>query len=379
MLRITEKENVLMRECICLKQEDRRLYIYGSGIAGQMIFHALQSYGITADGFCVDEQYCKPGMFCCGKAVISAEVVEQMAQAGSRLIVFVAFAVDHTRRWKVSEYLKVIDGDFTSQGASLALMEDGKIDRAFVDAHTEALNELYHMLGDEKSRQCMNAFLEQKISGSLEYLAGLHEGNQYYVKDLVRLDHVSCMIDCGAYDGDSFRAFCQNYKQETGKDYSGTAFLLEPDSVNFQKLSGEYSGQENIVLMNMGAWDCQETLSFAEGNTTSSISKGGAISIKVDTIDHIVNQKERGRVDFIKMDIEGSELRALKGAEAVIKKDHPVLAVCVYHKKEDLLTIPQYIRQLYGGYRLYLRAHSRYCLELVLYALPDEKTAGENA
>jgi len=69
------------------------------------------------------------------------------------------------------------------------------------------------------------------------------------------------------------------------------------------------------------------------------------------------------------MDIEGSELNALKGAEAVIRKYHPVLAVCVYHKKEDLLEIPQYIKSLYPGYKLYLRTYSKYCQELVLYAV----------
>lgn len=71
------------------------------------------------------------------------------------------------------------------------------------------------------------------------------------------------------------------------------------------------------------------------------------------------------------MDIEGSELQALHGAESVIKKYHPILAVCVYHKKDDLLTIPQYIRKLYEGYRLYLRAYVRYSEELVLYAMPE--------
>lgn len=71
------------------------------------------------------------------------------------------------------------------------------------------------------------------------------------------------------------------------------------------------------------------------------------------------------------MDIEGSELKALEGAKGAIQKHHPILAICVYHRKEDLLTIPQYIKSLYGGYRLYLRAHSRYALELVLYAVPE--------
>lgn len=72
---------------------------------------------------------------------------------------------------------------------------------------------------------------------------------------------------------------------------------------------------------------------------------------------------------MIKMDIEGSELKALKGAALTIKEHHPILAVCVYHKKEDLVTIPQYIKSLCPKYRLYLRNYSRYSQELVLYAV----------
>jgi hypothetical protein len=76
-----------------------------------------------------------------------------------------------------------------------------------------------------------------------------------------------------------------------------------------------------------------------------------------------------GRVDFIKMDIEGSELNALQGAQNTIRKYKPILAICVYHKKNDLLTIPAYIHSICPEYKFYLRAHSKYSQELVLYAV----------
>ena len=76
------------------------------------------------------------------------------------------------------------------------------------------------------------------------------------------------------------------------------------------------------------------------------------------------------RADFIKMDIEGAELYALKGARNTIETYHPILAICVYHRREDLITIPEYIRTLYEGYKFYIRAYSLYSTELVLYAVP---------
>lgn len=69
------------------------------------------------------------------------------------------------------------------------------------------------------------------------------------------------------------------------------------------------------------------------------------------------------------MDIEGAELNALMGAESTIRTYKPILAICVYHKKEDLIDIPQFIMSIRADYKFYLRAYSRCTQELVLYAI----------
>ena len=69
------------------------------------------------------------------------------------------------------------------------------------------------------------------------------------------------------------------------------------------------------------------------------------------------------------MDVEGAELSTLKGAKETIKKYKPRLAVCVYHKLEDILEIPQYILSLDPSYRLYMRNYESFGLETVLYAV----------
>lgn len=246
-----------------------------------------------------------------------------------------------------------------------------KIDVSFVNEYKDTLEELYAELGDEKSRQCMEGYINQKITGKFEYLKPLWTQNQYYEKELVHLNDVSCIVDCGAYDGDTFCSFCENYKQDTGKDYVGQAFLLEPMGDNHRKLQERFSGISGVVTIKLGAWNEKTFLGFNGGKEKSQggkISKSGRMLIEVDKIDNIVPQSTK--VDFIKMDIEGSELNALKGAENIIRKYHPILTVCVYHKTEDLVTIPQYIKSLYADYKLYLRAHSNVSQDLVLYALP---------
>ena len=70
------------------------------------------------------------------------------------------------------------------------------------------------------------------------------------------------------------------------------------------------------------------------------------------------------------MDIEGAELPSLKGAENTIRHYKPKLAISVYHKYDDLFTIPKYIKSLNNEYKFYLRAHYKpYFNDLVLYAI----------
>jgi len=80
-------------------------------------------------------------------------------------------------------------------------------------------------------------------------------------------------------------------------------------------------------------------------------------------IDDITNN-----ATFIKMDIEGAELNALKGAKKTIIANTPKLAISIYHQLNDLWEIPIYIKQLVPEYKLYVRHHSKTIAETVLYA-----------
>ena len=75
------------------------------------------------------------------------------------------------------------------------------------------------------------------------------------------------------------------------------------------------------------------------------------------------------RVVHIKMDIEGAEKRALRGAVEIIRRDKPMLAICVYHKNDDLLEIPKLIKEIVPDYKFYLRHHNVAGTETVLYAI----------
>ena len=112
-----------------------------------------------------------------------------------------------------------------------------------------------------------------------------------------------------------------------------------------------------------------------------TITSGGGISViketagdtpvKVATADKFVEANKLPRVDFIKMDVEGHELKVLAGARETIKTFKPSLALSAYHRGEDLTALPKFISGLNGDYKFYLRHCSTVWAETVLYAFAN--------
>ena len=73
------------------------------------------------------------------------------------------------------------------------------------------------------------------------------------------------------------------------------------------------------------------------------------------------------------MDIEGSEKEALKGARNTIKKYKPKLAICLYHKPEDIITLPQYILELAPEYKFKIRHYTTFAYDTILYAYVEKE------
>ena len=87
------------------------------------------------------------------------------------------------------------------------------------------------------------------------------------------------------------------------------------------------------------------------------------------SIDDFVEGQGAKKIDFIKMDVEGFELNALRGAARTMEKHRPKLAISLYHKPQDFFEIPIYLKDVFPFYRLYLEHYTIFGEETVLYAI----------
>ena len=199
---------------------------------------------------------------------------------------------------------------------------------------------------------------------------------QYFDEDIMMPQEGEVFIDGGCFDCNTDKAFIKWCKGNYRKIYA-----FEPDRENYEKCLKKCreEGIADIELYQRGLWDCETELSFEAGDgqgskiseedaSISHAGENGSNVIKISTaaIDDVVGDE---KVSFIKLDVEGAELKALQGAYRTIRTYHPRLAISIYHKPEDVIEILEYILSLHDDYKLYIRHYQMSPCETIVYAL----------
>jgi len=178
------------------------------------------------------------------------------------------------------------------------------------------------------------------------------------------------VIDCGVCYGDTvlqFAAACAPNGRVFGFEFAPSNLVIAE-----QNLALNPSLAERIELIRHPVWSESGTPLYVSGagpaTRVSSERRSDGMRCETLSIDDFVNKRNLDRVDFIKMDVEGAELHALRGAAETIKTFKPNLAICVYHNLMDFIEIPEYISSLVEEYELKLRHYTVYLGETVLFA-----------
>ena len=160
--------------------------------------------------------------------------------------------------------------------------------------------------------------------------ASFHKENVGYLRHYdLKLGNV--VIDAGGYEG-TFAIYAARAVGETGR-----VIVFEPDTENCRKLEANIrlNGLTNVIVVNKALWSEDKTLKFNNKHTAGASfffnASPHVVEIPAVSIDNELERLGISKVDFIKMDIEGSEIRAIEGAKKMLMNNAVNLAVASYH------------------------------------------------
>jgi len=333
--------------------------LYGGGFYARELASFLASIGINISDYMVDDEYVKE---------ISEDIkpcsIADIEARYETMHLFLAYcgnpdkAVEklNSLQSRSITSIQIVDCRFWERFSAFTPER--------VNVEKDRYQSVFAWLQDDLSRKTYIEYINAKLLYDSSDLRKLKSEKQYFPVDLRQFEpSVSdIFVDAGAFTGDTLEDVVTMTAGIGCKRY----YAFEPDKHNAEQLRLSVQDQNlNFVdIIAKGLWDRPASLRFScNDGSRSTINTGGRGKIEVDTIDSF-----RIPATFIKMDIEGAEYEALLGASETIHRHHPNLAIALYHKPEDLLQIPIYIKSLCPDYRLFLRIHNYFSEELVLYA-----------
>ena len=226
------------------------------------------------------------------------------------------------------------------------------------------------LLADDKSRDELAAQVEWRYWMNFEALpAPLDPFETYFPLDLISPLEDEVFVDCGSFQGDTLPSFTAHWNSRFKH-----IFAVEPDPQNRKVLettieSLGLTDRATIVPCALGSRN--GIVSFAStGTVVSQIQENGSLSVECRRLDAI---DWPHMPTYIKMDIEGAEPEAIIGASDLLRRHHPILVACTYHRSEHLWRIPILIHSIAPKYRLFLRRYAEECWEGICYAIPDDR------
>lgn len=356
---INSLKNLYTEQALLAQKEGFKIYIFGAGIVGQIVEKQfLEPYGVRADFFVEANAFYRGPREVSGIPVIPYSDVDTLDEKMLLLVAYDYTGLDTYDTPSFDIKGKAFVGDV---GTFTGCRQNGCLDVSFFKSRYSEFEKTYAMLSDRTSKEIMVAFFKTRLTSDLIYLKDLWKKDQYFDEEIVDINTIDNYVDCGAFIGDSYDELM---RKRSAKELEN-AWLFEPEQKNLSILQEKYARCSNVDIIAKGVWDERKDLYFNGDGISGTISNTGT-RVEVDSIDNICTGHQ---VDFIKMDIEGSEYNALLGAKKTIQTYLPTLAICVYHKKDDLIKIPNLIQSFTNEYNYFLRIYKPYTHELVLYAV----------
>lgn len=352
-------------------KEQSELYdicIWGMGNLGKIICQWFQDNEIPIKYFCDNENE-KHGETFQGVKCVSYERIAEFKDG-----LYVIIAVENAQAcYAINEQIKDFPRVYHNPlGISAYMLQIFDVDKERFEIWYK---KSYDLLADRQSKDVYKALLELRLQSEIRdyepnYMEKYYSKHQYIVEDIIDYSKVETVIDCGAFIGDSLEEFIHF---NIGNEFH----CFEMDSDVYRVLENnihtKFEGKgRKIVPYLYGVGDTNETITYISDQTGASrICTEGNQSSKIVSLDNMFVEK---KVDLIKMDIEGAEEAALHGATLVIQKNHPILAISMYHNYKQFSIMPYLIHSIFTGYKIYIRHHKNTLDDTGCYAVYEQES-----
>lgn len=352
------------------------LVLFGAGNLGRRTLAGLRKIGIEPRCF-VDNNSSRWGQSLDGLPLIGPQEAARLYGSSATFVIVIWGALGKDRMSTRIEQLRQLG----CRSIATFIPLYWKFPHLFLPHYTidlphrihlesDRIRKAFSLMADDRSRNEFLAQLKFRAQGDFAALPSPVEGPIYFREELFRLGKRGTLVDCGAFDGDTLNLFLE----VTASSFD-RIIAFEPDPDNFARLSGfvdtlPIAIRQRIMLHQAATGAVHERVKMEVGSGPSSHLGSGDSEVECLTLDSVLREVP---ATFIKMDIEGSELSALAGAQDSIRRDRPILAISAYHRQSDLWNIPLCIHELDPDYSFYLRPHMLEAWDLVCYAVPDRR------
>lgn len=348
------------------------LVLFGAGRLGRVTRAALARKGIEPVAF-ADNNPKLWGTKIDGVSVLSPDDAGERFHADALFVITVYTATPVRRQLSVMGMTAVGFPALAWEHADV-LLPHGCLDRPEgILQHGDAIRGAARLWSDADSQREFVDQVEWRLAPYHHSLPSPEPAeNTYFPSELVELTDREVFVDCGAFDGDSARAFLHRTRGQCQE-----VIAIEPDPSNQQRLEDwkerldpELRSRVRMLPFAVGA--TRDRLAFdAAGDAGSTLrTQQDILRVDIAPLDELLANVAP---TYIKFDVEGAEPDALVGASRVIAEHAPILAVCLYHRQDDLWRLPAFVASLTDRYRFFLRRYCDDCWEQVLYAIPRSR------
>ncbi|MEH6349687.1 FkbM family methyltransferase [Pseudomonas sp. 3JA] len=263
-------------------------------------------------------------------------------------------------------------GNFMTMQQFLVAMDAPYITEAsFRNYRTKVIDErlafisAFLCLDDERSRQVFDGLMAMRLDlGHADSKIRSDFMDEYVEPEFIRAEDLRHYVDAGAYNGDTLS------KIESRFGPVESACLFEPEQLAFLECQSKFDGRSEVRVLQAAMTEVACQLSAPESNSCDVL---GALSSEqpATALAHVpgipLDEIMSGDVTLIKLDIEGAEQGALRGARQVIQRERPKLCVCAYHRSDDLWKLIDTVLSIRSDYKVGVRHYSDIVDDTTLY------------